>query len=343
MTSSRQRLSVEDLRALLANPTRVLHGLGLLKGAQRQTGGYVVLCPCHDERTPSCSVQRRGGAILFHCFACGACGDVFALIAAAKGIDARADFPRVLRVASELAGDYPQDAETSTSWSGSGVSASRDKRDYPDADEVANVLRGCIPVDQDRQVSGWLISRGLDPVAVARRGLALALPLGVPAPRWATVGGTPWASAGYRCIVPMVASGGQVRSVRACRVAKGAGPKRVAPAGHRASGLVMADLLAREWLASGVWPESAPTPARIVVAEGEPDYLTWATHAPQPPGHAVLGIVSGSWSAELAAAVPDDAEVVIWTDRDPAGERYARLIAASLAGRCAVLRGVMDP
>ena len=44
---------------------------------------YAGLCPFHDDRTPSLSVSdnARGGNVgLFHCFACGASGDVFEFV-----------------------------------------------------------------------------------------------------------------------------------------------------------------------------------------------------------------------------------------------------------------------
>ena len=73
---------------------------------------------------------------------------------------------------------------------------------------------------------------------------------------------------------------GVLRSLRARRVVAGEGPKNLAPAGFFTGGLVMADALGRKLLATGQRPESWPAtvPLRIVVAEGEPDFLTWATH-----------------------------------------------------------------
>jgi len=43
--------------------------------------------------------------------------------------------------------------------------------------------------------------------------------------------------------------------------------------------------------------------------------------------------VSGSWSAAIAARIPNGSHVVIATDNDAAGDKYAEIIAASLSGR----------
>ena len=44
------------------------------------------------------------GTIAAHCFGCGAGGDVLSLVAAARGLDTRRDFPRVVELAADLAG-----------------------------------------------------------------------------------------------------------------------------------------------------------------------------------------------------------------------------------------------
>ena len=81
-------------------------------------------------------------------------------------------------------------------------------------------------------------------------------------------------------------------------------------------------------------------PRQVVVSEGVPDFLTWATHygdaAEDAP--ALIGVISGSWSLELAATIPDGSRVIVRTHHDKAGDTYAETIRASLARRCKVLR-----
>ena len=53
----------------------VMGGYVTLKRSGR---GYVCLCPFHSEKSPSCSVNTTGQ--YFHCFGCGAGGDVITFI-----------------------------------------------------------------------------------------------------------------------------------------------------------------------------------------------------------------------------------------------------------------------
>jgi hypothetical protein len=110
--------------------------------------------------------------------------------------------------------------------------------------------------------------------------------------------------------------------------------------------LVMADALALDVLRSGARPDWLEPPLRIVIAEGEPDWLTWSIRrafGSPTPAYGVLGIVVGSWSEELAARIPDGSRVTIRTDHDEPGEKYAVEIASTLAHRCKVLRSKRTP
>jgi hypothetical protein len=103
----------------------------------------------------------------------------------------------------------------------------------------------------------------------------------------------------------------------------------------------MADALALEVLRTGARPEWIAEPLRVVIAEGEPDFLTWATmHALKSPtpAYAVLGVIAGSWGDAIAARIPNGSRVIIRTDHDEAGEKYATDIIRTLARRCTVLR-----
>jgi len=92
------------LRACIVDPWRVVRALGLDRGARPQRGGAMIRCPWHDDRSASCSVRLgKEQTIAAHCFGCG---DVFALIGIAEGLDTRRDFRRVIARAAELAGRH---------------------------------------------------------------------------------------------------------------------------------------------------------------------------------------------------------------------------------------------
>ena len=84
---TRTRSSLRSLTLKGAGP------LGAARWSQATGPRFLVLCPWHSERTPSCSVKLASdGTIAAHCFGCGAGGDVLSLVAAARGLDARRDF-----------------------------------------------------------------------------------------------------------------------------------------------------------------------------------------------------------------------------------------------------------
>jgi len=92
-----------ELRQRLSDPRDLCRRLGLIKGAQPQAGGLLVLCPAHSERTPSCSVTRGpDGTVRVRCFSCDFSGDALDLVAAVFRLSR--DFEQVLERAAELAG-----------------------------------------------------------------------------------------------------------------------------------------------------------------------------------------------------------------------------------------------
>ena len=95
------------VREALVDPRDVCRRLGLLEGYNpgRNGPGLVIRCPAHTEHTPSCSVRPGpDGLLQVRCFGCGFSGDVFSLVAAANGFDAKQDFRRALELAAALAG-----------------------------------------------------------------------------------------------------------------------------------------------------------------------------------------------------------------------------------------------
>jgi len=326
-----------EVRRRLADPWDVCRRLGIDEGAKPQARGLMIRCPWHADRSPSCSVREaEDETISVNCFGCGATGDVLDLVAISHRLDVRGNFADVLRLADALAGvDQPKSLDRRLPRPG---------RTFPPPDHVAALWASCRPIGQDAEVSAWLTSRGLDPGDVESFDLARALPTDSFLPTWAQFRGRSWRETGHRCILPMFDQRGGLASVRARRVADDDGPKTLPPAGYRLGGMVMADALGRQLLATGKRPEFWPRKEtlRIIVTEGEPDFLTWATAFPDAhlTAPAVVGIVAGSWTEGVAARIPDGSRVIVRTHHDEAGEAYAGAVLAALAQRRAtVVRG----
>ena len=333
------------IKRALSDPTRVLEALGILgegRARQRQAAGWLVRCVVHADATPSMSVQARDGLLLWKCHACDAGGDVLSLIAAVRGLRVDgADFRQVLLEGARLAGlwtvvaelegretsaDMPRPAPQLPQES---FSAPERPRAYPEG--VAAFWRALRPVSEDSEVSFYLVDRAIDPDRVESRDLARVLPPTGALPPWARYQGHTWRDTAHRLIVPAYDATGVLRSVRAWRVVDGETPKRLPPGGCRASELVLADAFGLAMLRGHRQPE------RVIVAEGEPNAITWMVRLNEPDT-ATIGIWSGSWSASLAERFPIGAHVIVRTDRDQAGDRYYNEIRNGLRRRCFVSR-----
>lgn len=322
---------VREIKRSLSDPMHVCERLGLLAGKgsfTRQGGGLLIRCPVHDDRTPSCSVQLRSGVILWRCHACDASGDVLTLVAAVHSLTMRGeDFRQVLIAAAALGGMHGLVAELESGEPRERpVLAPRPEptpepeREYPPRAEVDRMWSEATAFDVE--AAAWATGRGLDPDVVGE--LARCLPAGE-LPRWARYQKQSWRETGHRVILPVYDAAGEMRSVRAIRVTDGDSPKRLPPGGFKASGLVMACPLGLAML------RGTYVPGRVLVVEGEPDFLTAATMPTRHP-YARIGITSGSWSSAFADRVPTTTRVFIGTHDDLAGEKYATTIGESLSG-----------
>lgn len=333
-----------SVKSQVTDPQRVWTELGLAAGPgtwKRQPRGGMGRCPAHEDKTPSCSVQVRDSVLVWNCFSCSAGGDLLAAYAARHGLSTRRDFRDVIagvaslfNVISVIDALDGRAAEQPRAVAPVRVATpAKEERRYPPQPEVDAVLASTVDVAADDQASAMLNGRGLDVARVDDDRLARVVPPTTQLPSWARFAGRSWLESGHRVVLPVVDAEGNVRSLRAWRVRDDESPKRLMPGGHRASGLVLADAFAVAML-RGTW-----TPTKVIIVEGEPDFLAACSHAWGHVLAARLGIFSGSWTDELAEKVPSGAEVAIWTDDDRAGEDYAKTIASSLVGRCRVVRG----
>jgi hypothetical protein len=305
-----------------------------MKGAKPLAGGVSICCPSHDERNASCSVRTGpDGTIQLKCHACDLAGDALTLIGAAYGLSTRTDFREILALGAELGGQLAlaqeiRSGERATDRKPLPAPQPGPERDYPPFDEVSRLWLEAVRVSSDVEAWEHLRGRGIDPESVDGHGLARVVEPAAKLPQWARYGRRSWHETGHRLLVPVFAVDGQRLSVRAWRIVDGDTPKRLPPAGHRASPLVMAN--------RGGWLMLAgrASPRELVIAEGEPDFLTAATTWDCP----TLGIVSGSWTESFARRIPSRTEVHLMPHRDEAGDRYAAQVIESLGDRCPVRR-----
>lgn len=285
-------------------------------------------CPaCNAPRTSSS--DPRPPLILpgkgWTCYACHAQGDAINLVSYALlgRRDAGHEFPAVLAWLTErgfLAPDAalprsrltprPQRAST-------GQPDPSAPRHRPPHSEVGAILRRCRKPHEDADTRAFLASRKL-PIDVP----AGVLPPTFSAPWWPS----PWSTL-WPLVIPAYEADGTLASMhgRAVHpVAKDGetGPPRKTtwPAGCEAIGLLFADpVLARPLLRGLGAPGS-----KVLIVEGLTDYL--AASALLRGRYGVLGIASGSAPALGLVRWPERTTLLIATDNDTAGERYAAAI-----------------
>jgi hypothetical protein len=323
-----------ELRYLLVDPVKLCRTLGLADGAQPQASGLLIRCPAHGDRKPSCSVTLGpDGSVRVKCFACDFATDALGLIAQVRGLSLRSQFPEVLAEAAHVAGRFDLEAEIRDGKPAPDRAPPPEApppappRLYPPSDEVHAIWDTATPVADDRDAARYLVFRKIDPELIAMRQLARVI--APPVPPWATYGKVTWVETGHRMISRMFDAHGELRSVRAIRIADGKSPKRLPPKGYKAAELVLANESAWRMLRGRI------EPSRVVVTEGEPDFCTWGALTTEP----VIGVISGSWTDAFAERVPRGCRVVVRTHEDDAGERYAAMLIASLKKRdCTILR-----
>jgi DNA primase len=195
----------------------------------------------------------------------------------------------------------------------------------------------------------WLLKRGFSMqqiTNIADQKLVKILEQGANCPIWARFGGKYWDELGYHLIFPAFNSRGQLASLRARQVTENKTPKSIAPDGSgrfpTAKNFVEANDLGHLLLKTGKKPKwwTSDLPIKIVIVEGEPDFLSWAARVSDADEYpvAVFGIWSGAWTHELAERIPDQSRIIIRTDHDNAGDRYAEKLRLTLADRCEVFR-----
>lgn len=338
--------SARDIRYQLTDAKILCGALGLLDGAKPNSGGLLIRCPAHEERTPSCGVTRGAdGTLRARCFACDWSADAFGIIAKVHGLSTRGDdFRQVLAIGADIVGDLRLADElrggrprVETEIRRVAPPPEEPPRDFPPYEEVAEVWARSIPVQDDQRAFDYLRGRAIDPSIASDMHLIRVIPADADwLPTWAGCKFSnddsirPWNTTGHRIIVRSWDASGKPRSIRAWQCDGMKGPKRLPARGHSAMGLVLANKSAAMML-SGV-----RAPKRIVFTEGEPDWATWSIRCRK--GDAVIGVGSGWWTPAHASKIPSGTPVFVRTHADDAGNKYADQIMDSIGNRCPVWR-----
>lgn len=128
---------------------------------KRSGSSYMCRCPFHNEKTPSCSVVPDKG--YFHCFGCGAGGDVITFIKQIENLD----YIEAVRFLAQRAGmPMPEDKDDGT--------ANKRKRIYEMNREAGKYFHQLLFSEAGRQGLDYLTRRGLSVHTIKLFGLGFA-------------------------------------------------------------------------------------------------------------------------------------------------------------------------
>ena len=121
---------------------------------------FMGLCPFHNDKTPSFTVNEQKG--FYHCFGCGAHGSVFDYVMQAEGLSFR---DAVERLAAEAGMQVPVASPEETAKEQRRQSLS----EIVEAAAAYYAKMLCMP--EGKQALAYLRNRGVDDAAIARFGL----------------------------------------------------------------------------------------------------------------------------------------------------------------------------
>lgn len=129
----------------------------------RRGGNYVGLCPFHNEKTPSFNVSADRQ--FFHCFGCGAGGDVITFLMRIENLD----FPDAVYQLAERAGMAVPENDNE-------VRAQKQKKDRILAlnRDAARFFHSMLQGEEGKEALAYLLGRGLSPQTIKKFGLGFA-------------------------------------------------------------------------------------------------------------------------------------------------------------------------
>ncbi|HEX9700299.1 MAG TPA: DNA primase [Acidobacteriota bacterium] len=157
------RSFIDDIRRNV-DPLQVIGEAVALK---RRGSRWLGLCPFHDEKTPSFSVDAEQG--LWHCFGCGEGGDLFAFVMQHEALG----FHEAVRSLAERAG-LPLPAEQPRAERAEGGAPPDRQRLLQALAAADGFYREQLQADAGAPARDFLAARGFDPDTVAAFGLGFA-------------------------------------------------------------------------------------------------------------------------------------------------------------------------
>lgn len=344
-----RRDDVGAVRRALADPEDVAARLGLCEGKQgngkgatwvREAGGVKVLCPWHNERSPSCGVTRGpDGTVRVHCHACKRGGDVLHLVAAVRGVDLDARFRDVLAEAARMAGvDLDAlDAAPLPPRRGAPrpLPVEGDVGDEFPAFAAALLAAAPLGADDAADVRAYLDGRGILAEALADgwgalpstgEGLArlqreLVVAAGEAA--WQASGvareGGGWLYSSHRLVIPWRDTSGRVTWLQRRSLGGGGGPRYVARTGSGATAPYGAERLSAS--ADGLV---------VAITEGAVDALALrAACSREGAGAVILGAPGTTWQPSWCPLLAGR-DVALAADDDGAGDDFVARVAPDI-------------
>ncbi len=144
-----------------ANP--IADVIGTYVSLKRSGRDYVCLCPFHNEKSPSCYVRPEQG--YFHCFGCGAGGDVITFTMRYNNLDYR----EAVRFLAERGGiPMPEDDGYDNK------AANRRKRIYEMNKKAARFFYDRLRAPEGKPCRDYLAKRGLTAATIMKYGMGFA-------------------------------------------------------------------------------------------------------------------------------------------------------------------------
>jgi hypothetical protein len=315
-------------------------------------------CPvCGAEKRHRRAADHRGAVGMPHarpmawrCFQCDAAGDSLDFVSYhLGGARFRELTPEVKAEVRDWFGVVDDRAPSAPMPRERPVQLENLESEYPPLGEVEALWSSCAPVDVDAEVYRYLAYRAVGDVGrLVDHDCARAMTASSALPQWARSGDSSWLASGHRLIVPLYDCFGVMRSVVARSIERNPRRKSLGVQGHGRRGLVMAGSYGREMLVTGAmlhWHRLERL--RLTVTEGEVDFLRAVASGAddvleddyRPAAfRAVVGIFAGSFTRDVAWRVPSGTTVVLATDADEQGDKYAAEIQVRIGERCSYER-----